>query len=127
MRHRTRMTGFDDDRMNSVVQAVIEFDGSRAKAARKLGLSIMQVRRQITNATMRGNLVPDAKVGCRRPETLDRLPTDPTEEEILAACEVIRRGWGRHTERLRRLAGAVRWSIPVPGEAWRGAVEEACA
>jgi hypothetical protein len=25
------------------------------------------------------------------------------------------------------LSGALRWSIPVPGEAWRGAVEEACA
>jgi hypothetical protein len=127
MRHRTRMVGFDDDRMHRTVEALIECDGSRAQAARKLGLSIMQVRRQITNATMRGILVPDAKVGCRRPETLDRLPTDPTEEEILAACEVIRRGWCRHTEHVRRLSGAVRWTVPVPGEAWRGAVEEACA
>jgi hypothetical protein len=39
----------------------------------------------------------------------------------------IRDSWSKATRRERNMYGTPRWSIPVPGEAWRGAVEEACA
>jgi hypothetical protein len=123
MRHRTRSYGFDEARMHRTVQAVIDCDGSRTKAARMLGVSVDVVRRQVQCATMRAIFVPDPVTNQPpRPET----GYMPTHDVIAAECREIRKGWDRDTRRQRNVYGVREWSIPVPGD-WRGAVEEACA
>ena len=46
----------------------------------------------------------------------DRLPHDPTPEQIKAACARIQAGWSER-ERVRRMAGvgAVTWAVPGTG------------
>lgn len=117
--------------MMEAANAVNRHGGSLTKAARQLGLKRSCLRRRIDTAVLAGICVQTArprKPPAPREERLERLPNDPTPQEIAVECKAIRRAWGRQVERSRRLGGGVvRWSIPVPGEAWRGAVEEALA
>jgi hypothetical protein len=116
--------------MMEAANAVNQHGGSLTRAARQLGLKRSCLRRRVDTAVLAGicvRTVRPRKPRAPRPERLDRLPSDPTPQEIAAECAAIRKSWGRQMERSRRLGGgAVRWSIPVPGD-WRGAVEEACA
>jgi hypothetical protein len=110
MRHRPRTRGgFDESRMHRIVNAVIDCNGSRAKAARLLGVNIEVVRRQINNASIRGIFVPDpARTSPEQPEQ----GYLPSHEVIAAECREIRKGWDRITKERRRIIEREPYTIP---------------
>jgi hypothetical protein len=112
--------------LTAAVQMTAACKGNRNEAARRLGITRDCIRARLNIAAREGMAVHPSQR--KKPRKAKGGAYRPTFEQIwMVEVPRIRDSWSKATRRERNMYGTPRWSIPVPGEAWRGAVEEACA